>query len=351
MNSPPLVYVVILNWNAPAETLACLDSVYALDYPNFQVVVVDNGSQDDSLALLRADGRGFQLIENETNLGFCGGSNKGIQRALADQAEFVWLVNNDAKLDPDCLSALVAAMADDARLGLVSPVIYDLDDAGGVQDCGAIVDWHRCEVNTLRDISQARDLHRTHVDDITVYGTAMLVRRRVFEDVGLLDEDFFIYWDDNDIAIRSIRAGYRCAVVFTVGARHRPPYVAGKINRPAYYYYFNVRNRYFTWRRHLRGWARRRFLVQHLTGSLNYVMECLSHDDPAGLDASLLGLWDAWCGRSGRWHADRRPPRWLRAAVASHPYLLQCVLRGDARAIGSLLLTRLRGVRAGNTTA
>ena len=106
--NPPSISIVVLNWNGRDDTLACLESVERISYPNFRVIVVDNGSADNSVAAIRAAFPKVELIETHANLGFSGGNNVGIKRALEHGADYVLLLNNDTVVDPGLLDAFAA---------------------------------------------------------------------------------------------------------------------------------------------------------------------------------------------------------------------------------------------------
>lgn len=103
----PKVYVIILNWNGLEDTLECLGSVFQMDYQNFEVLVVDNGSKDNSINFIKTKYPQVVLIENKENLGYTGGNNIGMRYALNNGADYVWLVNNDTVVMVDTLSKLI----------------------------------------------------------------------------------------------------------------------------------------------------------------------------------------------------------------------------------------------------
>src|SRR5690242_13465997 len=107
----PLISVVVLNWNGKIDTLECLESLARVDYPNFEVIVVDNGSADDSVAAIRQQFPDVMVLETGANLGYAGGNNVGIRKALEDQASYVLLLNNDTVVHPQLLTSLVEAAA------------------------------------------------------------------------------------------------------------------------------------------------------------------------------------------------------------------------------------------------
>ena len=134
------MYVVILNWNGRDDTLACLESVARIDYPNFRVIVADNGSSDGSVDAIRRAYPDVHLIENHANLGFAAGNNSAIAHALESGAEFVFLLNNDTVVDPAILSAFVDAAERMPDGGVFGAKIYYYGDkqklwyAGGYWD-------------------------------------------------------------------------------------------------------------------------------------------------------------------------------------------------------------------------
>jgi len=208
----PPVAVVILNWNGRRDTLACLDSLSRLDYPNREIIVVDNGSTDDSVARIRAAHPGVTLLETGANLGFSGGCNAGIRDALARGFRYVWLLNNDTQADPAALSALVETAERDADTGAVASVVYCLDRPGTVEI------WGGGRVN-LRT-GKLRIL-RAPAEPNCLFACSLLLRDDALHRAGLLDERFFLYWEDTDLTLRIRRAGYRLAVAPDSRVHHR----------------------------------------------------------------------------------------------------------------------------------
>ena len=199
------VAIVVLNWNGWRDTIACLESLSRLDAHDREVIVVDNGSEDDSVQRIRASNPGVTIVETGRNLGFAGGCNVGIRHALERGASFVWLLNNDTVVAPGSLRAMVDVMRGRADVGIVGAVVRSF----GRPD--AIEAWGGGKVNrflgTTRRLTSSSE--RT-MDYVT--GTSMLIRRAVFQDAGLLDEHFFFYLEDVDFCRRAAAAGWRFAV-------------------------------------------------------------------------------------------------------------------------------------------
>jgi GT2 family glycosyltransferase len=202
----PLVFVVVLNSNGWADTRECLTSLRRLDYENRVVVVVDNGSSDDSEVRIRRDFPEATVLQAGENLGFSRGNNLGIRHALTRGAAFVWLLNNDTTADSSALTALVKEAETDARIGIVGSVLYFADQPERVQA------WGGGTFNALlgKTSCSMKPTAASELDFIT--GASMLVRRDFLEDVGLLDETFFFYMEDTDLCFRAKQHSWRIAV-------------------------------------------------------------------------------------------------------------------------------------------
>lgn len=198
------VAVVVLNWNGGDDTIACLNSLSGLDYPDFAVIVVDNGSEDDSVVRIRAAKPEVRIIETGKNLGFGGGCNVGMQAAIAGRADYVWLINSDATVATDALTELVHVADRDDGIGAVGSVIFDQGQRDRIQL------WGGGNVNLWTGASRHR---RTpgRVDFIS--GASALIRTQALKDVGFFDEaSFFMYWEDTDLGFRLRKGGWKLAV-------------------------------------------------------------------------------------------------------------------------------------------
>jgi len=206
----PLVYAIVLNWNGWPDTLRCLASLRASRGVDLRVIVVDNGSTDGSaahLAPLLAAPWG-ELLCAGRNLGFTGGVNLGLRRALAHDPDYLFLLNNDATVAPDCVARLVAAAASRSDLGFVGPKIVWEGEPGRLWSAGMSVNWARAAINAHRDEPDDGRLDgRRLVQGLTA--CALLVTPAVAARAGLLDDRYFAYYEDVDWLLRARRAGLR----------------------------------------------------------------------------------------------------------------------------------------------
>ena len=168
-------------------------------------IVVDNGSTDDSVSLIRTTFPDVLVLETRKNLGFAAGNNVGIRHALANGADYVWLLNNDTKPDSDALTELVSKAMTDTRLGAVASICYYADAPSTVQA------WAGARVNlwtgSARLSMSPRPDHWFH----SLNGTSFLISRAALEDVGLLNENFFLYWEDTEFCLRLRKQGWQIA--------------------------------------------------------------------------------------------------------------------------------------------
>ncbi len=200
------VVVLLLNWNNWKDTNECLASLQGLAYDDWQVLVLDNGSTDDSVARIRERFPEVEIMELGTNLGFATGNNAGIRRALQRGAMYVWLLNNDTTVDPKALRSMVEKAEADSKIGAVGSAIYYTAEPERVQTWGGgYVDfWLGRHRHFLRPVADEKIQYLT--------GASLLLRRAALESAGLLDEGFFLYWEDADICFRIRQSGWRLAV-------------------------------------------------------------------------------------------------------------------------------------------
>ncbi len=208
-NPPPKVAIIIVNWNRREDTLVCLESLCRITYPNYRILVVDNGSTDGSAEAVRARFSLIHLIELPENRRFAGGNNAGLREVLAGEDDFVLLLNNDTTVEPDFLNHLMTAAQTDPAVGLVAPKILYHDRPQVIWFAGGALQpvWGYVRHYGLRQLDDGRFDLRREVSFLT--GCCLLIRRSVLEKVGLLDEDFCLYSEDADYCLRTSQAGFK----------------------------------------------------------------------------------------------------------------------------------------------
>jgi GT2 family glycosyltransferase len=214
-NADPGVCCVIVNWNGWRDTLDCLASLREQEYGNLQIVVVDNGSTDDSVEHIRSAFPEVRLIETGKNLGYSGGCNTGLRAALAGDSEFVWLLNNDTICPPDTLRKLVQRAIESPEAGLVGTVLYYAHEPTKVQAWGGgkIKPWIAYATHFHTPVKFGRNCFATFA--------SVLARRDMLEEVGLLYEGFFMYCDDSDLCQRMQKTRWKIVVAEDTAVLHK----------------------------------------------------------------------------------------------------------------------------------
>lgn len=205
--SDSLVVTIVLNTNRRDDTLACLASLEQATYKNHSIIVLDNGSSDGSVQAIRSSFPAVRIIELADNRGYAGNNNVGIRAALAQQADWVFVLNEDTILAPDCLAHLVKVGESDHRIGIAGPMVYHHDEPNIIQSAGGRLSrywesWHIAQ----NEPDRGQFAHPHPVDWIS--GCAILVRRAVIEQVGMLDERFFYYWEEIEWCLRASNQGW-----------------------------------------------------------------------------------------------------------------------------------------------
>lgn len=250
------IYILILNWNGWKDTVECLESVCRIDYPDYQVVVCDNGSSDNSIEHIKAwaDGKSgapavhkgrplyklsnppvlkplsyteysrtqtennckaankdsrLVLIRTGANLGFAGGNNVGIRYAISNGADYVWLLNNDTVVAPDALTALVKTAESSSEIGITGSKIYHYNDPRRLWYAGGF--WR----NTLwrpthRGANRVDSPEFSEIREVDyASGCSLLIKAQTIRAIGLMQEEFFLYWEETDWNATALEKGWR----------------------------------------------------------------------------------------------------------------------------------------------
>jgi GT2 family glycosyltransferase len=235
----PMVYTVILNTNRREDTLECLRSLGRSDYPNNTILVLDNASSDGSVEAIHAEFPQVEILPLSQNLGYAGNNNVGIRRALERGADWVYILNEDTLVGPDCISLLVEAGEKDDAIGIIGPMVYHADEPGVIQSAGGMFDrfWQPYHAGANEtDNGQfpvARDVE-------WICGCALLMRREAFEQVGVIDASFFYYNEEVELCFRAHRSGWRIQLVPTAKLWHKG--VTRNYRPSANVTYYKVRN-------------------------------------------------------------------------------------------------------------
>ncbi len=241
----PLVHVLVINWNGKEHLEECLETLLKSDYPNAKIVLLDNASDDGSVLFVEerfgADPR-LEVLPLDSNLGWSGGNNAGIERALAAGADYVFLINNDTATDPAAIRHMVTMAEEDPSIGALAPKILLYDHPGLLNSIGL----------EATNIGTAWDRGMGRLDGpkwggrrpvVGVCGAAFFLRAETLRKTGLLPTDFEIYLDDLDLSLRVWNAGYKILTCPEAEVRHKFSSTMGEGKRARRKYYLNTRNR------------------------------------------------------------------------------------------------------------
>ena len=203
------ILIILLNWNGKKDTLECLESLAKVSYPNFTTIVVDNGSSDDSVIAIRNKFPSIPIFETKENLGFAGGNNVGIAWGLKKDFEWILLLNNDTTVAPDFLESFLESAKQEPKAKILGAKIYRTKNPQQIDHLGGI--WNP-------KIAEFLSLHSGQIEDNAsfesmekvdyVCGAALMMHRSVPETIGLLEERYFLFWEETDFCCRARRLGF-----------------------------------------------------------------------------------------------------------------------------------------------
>lgn len=206
----PQVSIIILNWNGKEDTIECLESLKNITYPNYEILLVDNGSTDGSVDCFRKRHPEIEIIENGENLGFAEGNNVGIRYALKKEADYILLLNNDTVVDSSFLEELIKVAETGPKIGFIGPTVFDYgSNTEGM--IGGEINWLRgsCKKIRFKELNYTED-KIYNVDFVS--GCCLLVKKDVINEIGLLDPDYFLYYEETDWNVRAASKGYSSVI-------------------------------------------------------------------------------------------------------------------------------------------
>jgi GT2 family glycosyltransferase len=239
MTVMPHISIIIVNWNGEKWLKKCLDSLLAQTYKNFEIIFVDNASEDGSVKLVKTNYPDVIVVESDENLGFAGGNNLGFMHA---KGEYILLLNNDTWAEEDYLEKFIEAFHRIPNLGCAQSKIVLMNNPEKLDVCGSF--W--TDSSFLYHYGYGQNKNDPRFNKILPFfsnkGAAMLIRRSVLEEVGFFDQDFWCYYEETDLCHRIWIAGYECWYYPSAAVYHAMGGTLGMLDN-SYLQYHNFKNK------------------------------------------------------------------------------------------------------------
>lgn len=289
----PFVLVLTLTWNQKDDTLHCLSSLLKMQYPNYSIVLIDNGSEDGTVEAVSNQYPEVIILQNKDNLGFPGGFNVGLRYALHEKCDYIFMINNDTEVASDLLDKLMRH-AKQTKVGMLSPKIYFYDDPKRIWSVGAMRHPLTFEMTKKGDFEMDKGQWNEVLDRDYLVGCALLIKRVMLVEVGLFDEGYFpIYYEDMDLSLRAKMAGYRLLLVPQARMWHKVSAAAGGSGSPRERYLM-ARNSIRFFRKHVHGWRWLIVLPYRLGSGVKTVVKLLLLKRPESAAAYIRGILDGF---------------------------------------------------------
>jgi GT2 family glycosyltransferase len=295
--SDPRIIIIILNTNRRNDTLACLESVAKSTYSNLGIIVLDNNSTDGSVEAIKEKFEDVFVHQLTKNLGYAGNNNVGIKLGLDQGADWVFLLNEDTLVEPDCFNYLLDSIPQIPNLGILGPMVYTFDEGNIISSAGGKIDWWKADsINVgAGEVDQGQYPSR-FVDFIN--GCGLLISREVIEKTGLLDESFFIYWEETDWCQRVLKSGFKIYFNSSAKMRHKAPIDYSNFGPTTLYYVTRNRIRFFL--RHTKSFGKLISVPQATFGALKGSLNHWRSGRSDYARATLWAIFHAFIGKAGK---------------------------------------------------
>lgn len=225
------ISVIVLNWNGKIFLEECFGALQKQSFRDFETILVDNGSSDGSVNFVKQNFPGIKILALPKNVGFARGNNEGIKVACG---EYIALLNNDTKVSPDWLKELYRGITSDPKIGFCASKMIFYSNRGRIDTAGD--GYSRCGAPFKRGCRENTDKYAVKEKVFGACAGAALYRKSMLDDIGLLDEDFFLGFEDSDLSFRAQLAGYECLYVPKAIVLHEGSATIGKASTAQVYY-------------------------------------------------------------------------------------------------------------------
>jgi len=229
----PSVFTIILNYNNYSDTIETIESVISLEYDANSVLLVENSSDKSIIRKIRTQFPDLAIIENKKNLGYAGGNNRGIQKAIGSGADYIFLLNNDVKLEKDVLKKCVSAMEKSPGCGACQPIIVTFDNKERVWSAGTQLYFGYPRLY-LKETKLKKN--GTITSPFGLVGCAILFRSAALQQTGLFDESLFLLHEETDWCIRAKQLNFSLLIISNAIVYHKISATIGLFSKVYLYY-------------------------------------------------------------------------------------------------------------------
>ncbi|MGQ7889889.1 glycosyltransferase family 2 protein [Paenibacillus sp. WC2504] len=284
----PKVHLIVLNWNNYNDTKECVESLEKVKYANCQIVIVDNNSQDGSGRMLEKNFPNHKVILNSSNLGYSGGNNVGIAYSLDESAEFIILVNNDIVVQSEFFLQDVIHHMSNHEVDILAPRIVSHETNQEISIYTKKSWWDL--VLRLLTLNEGRKEEIKNFNELLLLGSFLVIRTDVIKKIGSLNEDFFMYCEENEFLLRACMNKLRIDYFADVT-------VSRKLARDGYKYkkrriYYISRNKIYMFKLHSFGLKRSFLNILNFMSDLKQIVKCLIHGELYLVDSIIKGMID-----------------------------------------------------------
>jgi GT2 family glycosyltransferase len=291
------VYIIVLCFNGVELTVECIDSIFDQNYPEIEICVVDNGSSDETIPIVSERYPKVKWVQNQKNLGYALGNNKGMEYALKAGADIVMLVNNDTRLHQSCVQTLVNGLISEPKRGIIGPMVYTWDKDQTISSAGGRIDWRNADAENVgmgeKDHGQFPE---RRVDFVN--GCGIMASREVITKTSGLDAKYFMYWEETDWCLRIKKLGFD--VVFKPSAIMDHKQTIHNVALKPTTLYYMTRNRFLFFSRHSPAELKPIALLRATKGTLRGILENRQSGKFEHARAMQTALFHAVSGRWGQ---------------------------------------------------
>lgn len=289
------VFGIVLNWNSYENSATCIESLLNLKYQPFHILVIDNNSSDNSGKQLDKEFDSVDVIYNDQNLGFGGGINVGIKYALSQDADYIWVLNNDIICEDDILEELITKMESNMNIGVITPEVRKYPNTDEVWFEQGSINYRTGSISHTNYKGNTNQKSLLLENDYVPFCSA-LVRCEVFSKIGLYPEDYFLLYGDGDYCHEIRHNGYQIITDTSVHIYHKANQSIGSHLSPSHTYY-GTRNRLLFSRKHS---STNSVYLYYIWWFMKVIVDRIIHTKAKSIYAALQGVNDGVLGKKGK---------------------------------------------------